>query len=373
MVLCAPGFPSSRDDSDKPFLLNHALALVSAGSDVTVVCPAVPGLPSRQTVEGVEVVRVRYAPRRFETLAATGSMYREARGLQSVFVLPMILTLILRVILESRKKKPLVVHGHWWVPGGFVAVVANFFVKTHSVVHLHGSDSVVANNSVMRWLARWVMRSATSCLAVSDALAEWGCEVSSRDVEVCPMPIAEEFGRRRKIPPPDGPIVGVGRLVREKGFDTLLRAVAQIEIADRPKLVIIGEGEEREALVYEADSLGVDLLLVGSLSPEKVADWYLEARFVVVPSRREGFGLVAAEAAACGRAVVGTRVGGLPELIEHKVSGLLVEADDEDELSEAIGSVELNWGSAGPERVVWLSKERHAQYLISLYSRLDSR
>jgi glycosyltransferase involved in cell wall biosynthesis len=66
-------------------------------------------------------------------------------------------------------------------------------------------------------------------------------------------------------------------------------------------------------------------------------------------------------------------VGGLPELIEHKVSGLLVEADDEDELSEAIGSVELNWGSAGPERVVWLSKERHAQYLISLYSRLDSR
>ena len=94
-MLCAPGFPSSRDDSDKPFLLNHALALVSAGSDVTVVCPAVPGLPSRQTVEGVEVVRVRYAPRRFETLAATGSMYREARGFQSVFVLPMILTLIL--------------------------------------------------------------------------------------------------------------------------------------------------------------------------------------------------------------------------------------------------------------------------------------
>jgi glycosyltransferase involved in cell wall biosynthesis len=208
---------------------------------------------------------------------------------------------------------------------------------------------------------------------VSDALAEWGCEVSSRDVEVCPMPIAEEFGRRRKIPPPDGPIVGVGRLVREKGFDTLLRAVAQIEIADRPKLVIIGEGEEREALVYEADSLGVDLLLVGRLPPEKVADWYLEARFVVVPSRREGFGLVAAEAAACGRAVVGTRVGGLPELIEHKVSGLLVEPDDEDELSEAIGSVELNWGSAGPERVEWLSKERHAQYLISLYSSLDSQ
>jgi hypothetical protein len=55
---------------------------------VTVVCPAVPGLASRQTVEGIEVVRARYAPRRFETLAATGSMYREARGIRSVSCSP---------------------------------------------------------------------------------------------------------------------------------------------------------------------------------------------------------------------------------------------------------------------------------------------
>jgi hypothetical protein len=94
------------------------------------------------------------------------------------------------------------------------------------------------------------MRSATSCLAVSDALAEWGCEVSSRDVEVCPMPIAEEFGRRRKIPPPDGPIVGVGRLFGKKVLILYFVLWAQIEIADRPKLVIIGGRRKNEKHLF---------------------------------------------------------------------------------------------------------------------------
>ena len=48
VVLCAPGFPTSIDDADKPFLLNHGKALSMAGAQVTVVCPMVNGMPSRQ-------------------------------------------------------------------------------------------------------------------------------------------------------------------------------------------------------------------------------------------------------------------------------------------------------------------------------------
>ena len=84
IVLSAPGFPVSDADHDKPFLLNHAKALSAAGFHVTVVCPALPNLAGRQTVEGIEVIRVRYAPRRVETLAVTGSMYEEAKGIRKV-------------------------------------------------------------------------------------------------------------------------------------------------------------------------------------------------------------------------------------------------------------------------------------------------
>ena len=94
IVLCAPGFPVSPDDADKPFLLDHANALSEAGIQVTVVCPAVPGAPSQQMIQQIEIIRVRYAPRRFETLASTGSMYRAARSWKGIWALPMIISMI---------------------------------------------------------------------------------------------------------------------------------------------------------------------------------------------------------------------------------------------------------------------------------------
>ena len=367
VVLCAPGFPSSRDDSDKPFLLNHALALVSAGFDVTVICPSIPGSARRQIVEGIEVVRTRYAPRRFETLAATGSMYREARGVRSLLVVPMIAALILSAVRESRKNNTIALHGHWWVPGGLVAVLASFFTRTQSVVHLHGSDSVVVTNFFMRWLARRVIRSATHCLAVSSVLANWGQQLSSRNVVVCPMPISDLFTKADVPPSIDGPVLAVGRLVHEKGFDVLIRAVAELDKVDRPKVVIVGEGPEREALLSEARALEVELDLPGSLSPSKVSAWYCKASFVVVPSRREGFGLVAAEAAASGRAVIGSRVGAIPNLIVDGVSGLLVEPDNVLELAMALKRIDTKWGLAGKENIRDLRGEKHGIVLRDLY------
>lgn len=367
VVLCAPGFPSSRDDSDKPFLLNHALALVAAGFDVTVICPSIRGSVRRQIVEGIEVVRTRYAPKRFETLAAKGSMYREARGVRSLLVVPMIIALILSVVRESRNNNIIAIHGHWWVPGGLVAVLASFLTRTQSVVHLHGSDSVIANSFVMRWLARRVIRSATYCLAVSEPLAIWGKNISSREVTVCPMPVSVVSSARPSVAPVEGPILGVGRLVHEKGFDVLIEALSMLDKDRRPGLVLIGAGPEHESLLLQANSLEVDLQLLGPLSPKAVAEWYGKASLVVVPSRREGFGLVAAEAAASGRAVIGTRVGGIPRIINDGISGLLIEPDSVEELQEALEQVKIEWGLAGPQRIQNLAPTFHSDFLSKLY------
>lgn len=369
VVICAPGFPSSLDDSDKPFLLNHGLALASAGFDVTVVCPSVPGLPNRQIVEGIQVTRKRYAPRRFETLATTGAMYREARGIRSIFALSMVVALIIGVLRESTKRDPVVLHGHWWVPGGLAVVLVGLFTRTQSVVHLHGSDSVIVGNFWMRWIARRVMRSATHRLAVSEELADWGRQLSSRDFEVCPMPIADFYNAPEILPPVDGPILGVGRLVKEKGFDVLIQAVAQLDELERPRIVIIGDGPERDALSNAAQFYEVKLDLLGSLPPEDVASWYLKSRYVVVPSRREGFGLVAAEAAASARAVIGSRVGSIPSLIDEGVSGLLVRPGSVSELARSLQKVDASWGSAGKELVSHLTSARHGAGLRDLYLR----
>ena len=367
VVLCAPGFPASREDSDKPFLFTHAKALLSAGLAVTVICPSVPGLAGRQMVEGIEVVRTRYAPRRFETLASTGAMYREARGFRALLVIPMVASMVLMSIREARKIKPVAIHGHWWIPGGLIAVVSASIVRTKSVVHLHGSDAAITSGRAMRWLGRRVMRAATHRLAVSEPLADWGMALCSRHVAVCPMPIRTVLDKKITETSKEGPLLGVGRLVHEKGFDVLIEAVSMLEKWERPEVVIIGSGPEDASLSAQADLLGVDLHLLGSLPPKSVADWYAKSSVVIVPSRREGFGLVAAEAAAASRAVIGTRVGGIPEVIRHGVSGLLIEPDNPLELKNALKTIQVDWGLAGPESVKNLSEKFHSDYLLDLY------
>lgn len=370
VVLCVPGFPVSQDDSDKPFLLTHARSIASSGISVTVVAPACPGSPSRQEIDGIKIVRVRYALRRWETLAATGSMYREARGLKALLVPFMLLGLIWGTVREARNSNSVVVHGHWWIPGGFVAVVASFISQCRSVVHLHGSDSAIAGGWFMRRFARWVLNRATVCLAVSDNLAKWGNDLSSREVLVCPMPIFLGSSGLFQAPPIDGPILGVGRLEPEKGFDLLIEAVSNLPLRDRPPVVILGEGTERQALTQQAISCGVRLSLPGSVPPIEVEDWYHRARFVVVPSRREGFGLVAAEAAACGRAVIASNVGAMRSIIKHGESGLLVEPGDAQELCEALKTINPSWGIKGPKQVESMKLENHGEWLSNFYESL---
>ena len=363
--MCAPGFPASSDDADKPFLLDHAKALVASGVIVSVIAPAVAGLPLRQTIDGVNIRRVRYGPQKMETLASTGSMYREARRLKSIMVIPMMIALCVAMVSEARKKSA-VLYGHWWIPGGLVAVLAGSLTGRRSVVHLHGSDAAITTNRVFKIIARWVLRRAAVRLAVSDELANWGEELSGRKTDVLPMPL--NFNRlAHPSPVPDqGFVLAVGRLVPEKGFDVLLEAVGSIEAAFRPPVTIIGIGPERENLVSQARQLKVDLHLPGAISPNEMGEWYSRCRIVAVPSRREGFGLVAAEASAAGRTVVGTKVGGLPQIIDHGVSGLLVEPGDSDALSKALLAADPALGANGPNHVAKLQSDRHGECLRQL-------
>ena len=196
------------------------MALSKAGIRVTVVCPMVNGLPLRHHIEGIEVVRVRYAPRRLQTLASTGSMYREARGLKSLLVIPMLLSLISTMVLELRRKKA-VAYGHWWVPGGLVAVVAAAITRRPSIVHLHGSDASITGNKIIRAIASFVMQQADVCIAVSEELAEWSSKVSSRDCRVIPMPVDLEHFAEAPPPSDDGLTLGVVVLSPKKVMTSL--------------------------------------------------------------------------------------------------------------------------------------------------------
>jgi glycogen synthase len=135
-------------------------------------------------------------------------------------------------------------------------------------------------------------------------------------------------------------ILCLGRLIREKGFDVALSAFALVATRfPDARLTVAGDGPERGALERHAVELGVAprVDFLGWETPERVPRLINSATMVVVPSRwPEPFCLVALESALMSRPVVATAVGGLPEVVAHKESGLLVPKDDSRALAGAI-------------------------------------
>ena len=125
-------------------------------------------------------------------------------------------------------------------------------------------------------------------------------------------------------------VLSVGSLTPLKGFDFLIRAMAEYPGEHRPGLVIVSNFQnppERSYLQRLATELGVELTLAGNVSEDDLVRFYNEARAVVYAPVREPFGLVPLEAMACGRPVVAVAEGGVPETVVDRHTGLLVDRD----------------------------------------------
>lgn len=172
--------------------------------------------------------------------------------------------------------------------------------------------------------------------------------------------------RRQRSEPVDLHVLAIGTLRRCKGFDTLLRAVAQLRTAGLPaRVTIVGDGEERAALARLARDLGLDrhAHLPGYLAHEELVPLYGAATVLALPARSaEHFGIpnVIIEAQAASLPVVCTPLPALRELIENGKSGLYVPEDDPGALAKTLHTLFLapdrrrQLAAAGLERVTAL-------------------
>ena len=158
------------------------------------------------------------------------------------------------------------------------------------------------------------------------------------DPIVSPMPVATHLFS------PGGPrhqhrLLFVGRLNAQKGTALLLDALAAMR--NPAELDVIGAGTDRDALVAQADRLGVGARVHwhGALPQPRLLDFYRAATAVVVPSREEGFGLVAVEAQLCEAPVVAFASGGLADTIEDGSTGYLVPPGDVAALAASLDAV----------------------------------
>jgi len=247
------------------------------------------------------------------------------------------------------------VHAHWLGAGAIAATLGKPYV-----LQVHGTDLVLGLR--VPWLVRPTLRRAAVVVAGSNALAADARALGARDVRVVPtgVPIPPEV-----VPPEEPPhILFVGRLSEEKGVLELAAAACDLP------LVVVGSGHLASRIP------GV----VGAVPPGELAGFYDRAAMVAVPSRREGYGLVAREAMAHGRPVVASAVGGLLEAIEDGVNGVLVPARDVAALRRALEELladpdrRARLGEAARAHAVrHFSREAEVEALLAVYAEAAGR
>lgn len=250
-------------------------------------------------------------------------------------------------------------------------------------VTCHGYD--LRDDPLGRETASALFKKADVVVTISDfnkryMVQRYGLLDADIDVVHCGVDLDRFAFQPRQPPLASEPLrlLNVGRLVPEKGQDILLRALSLVrERGISFRLDIIGGGELNNELLGLAEVLKIDDSVVfhGAQSERFVRELHLQADLFVLPSRTEGLPVACIEALAMGTPTIATRVNGIPELIEHDVSGLLVDPEDVAGLADAICrfAAEPHLGQQMRQNgraavLAGFDRQRCTQQLISIWS-----
>ncbi len=250
----------------------------------------------------------------------------------------------------TAKKQIQVVHLQYPLPWAFCFAVLRKICPWKLVVTLQGSD--VHDLQTVGWdhrlLVKWLLKAADCVVAVSQSLLDKiritfpglvlnnytvpnGAPIDSPSVDEQPVSLSEGW--------PSEYILTVGQIIHRKGMDILIKAMKLARARGVVlNLVIVGEGSEQSNLSTLARALGLseNIYFAGNQPHERALKIIQECLFFVLSSRAEGLPLVIAEAMASNKAVVATKVDGVPEIVQDGSTGLLVEPEDPQSLAEAL-------------------------------------
>ena len=336
-------FPRRAGDISGVFILDITSTLAAQGMDVTVLAPHDRGAAVREELAGVHVERFRYAPARLELLAHHGGILAALQYPSRYLLVPSFLVAYLvAAVRAARRLRPDLIHAHWWFPGGVMGAIASMVTRRPLVITLHGSDVHLAERPGFRKLARLTLRRARVVGVVSEALRREAIDLLKVDpakVVVLRMPVNMPAPAEKPAPsdPPPLRLVCVGRLAREKGFGVLLDAMRLLD--DPVRLDVFGDGPAMAEL--RSAATGLDVEFHGPRPRAEIVDVLADAHALVVPSLREGLGMVALEALAVGRPVIASGIGGLVETVADGDDGILVPPGDEHALAAALRRLPL--------------------------------
>jgi N-acetyl-alpha-D-glucosaminyl L-malate synthase BshA len=268
-----------------------------------------------------------------------------------------LLSLANRIVQVARESNLDIIHAHYAVPHATAAFLSRQVLSASGrapkvMTTLHGTDiTLIGNDPSYSRIVAFSIEQSDAVTAVSNSLrastyAELGV---TREIAVIPNFLDIAIHKRRPRPDLRKHFAGGDErtriVIHVSNFRPVKRVEVVIDIFDRiraqipARLLLVGDGPDLPIAQRRVRKLGIEGLVHAVGAQEEVAPLLSIADLFLLPSAQESFGLAALEAMACEVPVVASAVGGLPEVIEHGVTGFLHPLDAEDEMAESAISI----------------------------------
>lgn len=322
-----------------PHVAGLARALARAGHEVVVLTPAHPDAPEDAVVEGVRVLR---APTELPWLPDDDLLARMASMNHH----------LVQLVARLGAWRPDVVHAHDWLVAWAgdtlralwgVPLVATMHATERGRQGGHLPAGQPSGINAVEWWLTYQSRQVICCSGFMVDEVTGAFALPPGKVHLVPNGVdADDWAPPVPAPPrgDDGPLVVTwGRVQYEKGFQTVIEAVARLR-ADLPtvRVVVAGRGGYLDELRHLARVHGVDdrVRFAGFVSDAELRDLLHRANAAVIPSLYEPFGIVALEALAAGAPLVAAASGGLVEVLDGTGAALLYPAGDAAALADRL-------------------------------------
>lgn len=357
VLILTSSFPQNENSYEGGFIFELGKKLLIHGFTPLVLAPHFPGGKKHEVLSGISVSRFPYFyPYHYERLAYGSGILFNFKKYPYVFfsVIPFILAEFVGSLRLIVKNDIDLIHTHWLLPQGFIGALMHYFFHIPHVATVHGSDlAMLKNFKFLSPLTRFIIRN-TDMITVNSTYMKRQLESLAPDcsIKICIIPMGVDpekykktlFLDMKKKHNTSHIVLSVGRLIDWKGTIYLINAMPEI-IRHYPdtKLLIVGSGPEMDNLIQRVRELGLgnNVTFLGIVPNEELSSYYHSSDVFVLPSinkdgKTEALGVVLLEAMASGCPVIGSNVGGIPDIIVDGENGFLVPEQRPDVLAERI-------------------------------------